>query len=466
MLEQLSDKRKSGLRTLLIVVVAVGLFVALTVWAGIPTHVPAGLFVFGAGIFFLSTLLFGLAFWYLMVKPLPTGQEVMEYMPLPAAYRRLIAALAAISGINIVIGGFWDEMWHRAYGLPFGKDLLWRPHLLIYSGFLLISLLAGVALFLLLRRGSGTLQRRFRAQPVLGLLTLVGGYLIFAIPADPVWHTVYGEDITAWSLPHLILTISFAMIMFLAAAIQLTTVREKKWTEPLKIGASQGLVILVFAFMLIVLLQVLTTEWDVLSVVETVRKTAFWQRPVWLLPAIIASVATFVGIMANHTLRTYGASTMMASLAYIIRAALVTFLGVKHMTAGGWIVALAPALALDLLYAFSIFYRKSPPGWLAGGLGAGLGMVVLGLPLMNRLYLYPTVDSSNLVGMLLAVLVSSLGGAWLGRRVGDYLSTANKQLETAAEGKRLLKLNWIPGVAFISVIVFIVVFMATATPPA
>lgn len=466
MLARLSDRRKSVLRTLLIGIIVAVLFVALSVWAGIPTHVPAGLFVLGAGIFFISTLAFGLAFWYLMVKPLPAGQEVVKYIPLPAAYRRLIAALAAISGINIVIGGFWDEMWHRAYGLPFGKDLLWRPHLLIYSGFLSISLLAVLALFLLLRRGSGSLQKRFRAQPVLGLLTLVGGFLIFAIPADPVWHTVYGEDITAWSLPHLILTISFAMIMFLAAAIQLTTVGEKKWTEPLKIGASQGLVILVFAFMLIVILQVMTTEWDVLSVVETVRKTAFWQRPVWLLPAVIASVATFVGVMANHTLRTYGASTMVASLAYLIRAALVTFLGVSHMTAGGWVVALAPALVLDLVYAVSIIYRKSLPGWLAGGLAAALGMIVLGLPLMNQLYLYPTADSSNLVSMAVAVLVSSLGGAWLGRSVGDYLATANKQLETAAEGKKLLKLNWIPSVAFISVIVFIVVFMATATPPA
>ena len=112
-------------------------------------------------------------------------------------------------------------MWHRSFGLPFGEDLLWRPHLLLYFGFLSVSALAGVALLILLRGSSDlqsrpSLQQRFRAQPVLGLLTLVGGFLIFAIPADPVWHTLYGEDITAWSLPHLILTISFAMIMFLA----------------------------------------------------------------------------------------------------------------------------------------------------------------------------------------------------------------------------------------------------------
>jgi hypothetical protein len=453
------------LQTLAIGIIAIVLFVAVSVWAGIPAHVPPGLFALGAGIFLISIILFGLAFWHLMVRPLPAGQAAQETMPIPAAYRKLIAALAAISGINIVIGGFWDEMWHRAFGLPFGEDLLWRPHMLLYFGFLSISALAGVALMVLLRRGSGSLQQRFRAQPVLGLLALVGGFLIFAIPSDPVWHMVYGEDITAWSLPHLILTISFAMIMFLAAAIQLTTVREKKWAGPLKIGASELLVVLVFAFMLTVLLQVLTTEWDVLSKVESGRGDAFWQRPVWLLPAVIAAVAAFTSAMSNQALRTYGAATLVAGSAFVVRFGLVTFLGVRQMTAGGWIVALAPALGVDLIYAFSMIYRKRPVNWLGGGLGAALGMALLGLPLINQLYVYPTIDTANLVGMLLAVLVASLGGAWMGQAVGDYLAAANKQLEAVEESKKLRLLGWIPGAAFIGVMVFIIFFMATAKQP-
>src|SRR5512139_858873 len=86
----------TALRFLAVGIIVVLLFAALSVWAGIPSHVPPGLFALGAGFFFTSILLFGLAFWHLMVRPLPGGQAAQETLPFPAAYRKLIAALAAI----------------------------------------------------------------------------------------------------------------------------------------------------------------------------------------------------------------------------------------------------------------------------------------------------------------------------------------------------------------------------------
>jgi hypothetical protein len=120
---------------------------------------------------------------------------------------------------------------------------------------------------------------------------------------------------------------------------------------------------------------------------------------------------------------------------------------------------------MDLVYALSMLRTKHPPAWQAAGLGAALGMSALGLPLVNLLYVYPSVESSNLPGMLVAVLVSCLGGTWLGRLAGEYLAKANKQGETTEDAQRLRQLQWIPGVALILVIAFIIFFMATATPP-
>ena len=56
----------------------------------------------------------------------PNGGVVVTASPFGANHPAVIAALAAISGINIVIGGFWDEMWHRSFGLPFGDIPLQR----------------------------------------------------------------------------------------------------------------------------------------------------------------------------------------------------------------------------------------------------------------------------------------------------------------------------------------------------
>ena len=54
---------------------------------------------------------------------------------------------------------------------------------------------------------------------MVGLLILNAAFLLYALPADPVWHLIFGEDITAWSVPHLILLISFVLTQLLAHGV-------------------------------------------------------------------------------------------------------------------------------------------------------------------------------------------------------------------------------------------------------
>src|SRR5919108_4209496 len=82
----------------------------------------------------------GLLAWWLLASPLPPGRRPVG----PAApservlrVRRLMAAVVLLSGVLLRVGAPWDELWHRLYGVPFGEDLLWPPHLLLYASFAL-----------------------------------------------------------------------------------------------------------------------------------------------------------------------------------------------------------------------------------------------------------------------------------------------------------------------------------------
>lgn len=435
-------------------------FLLLTYWGGLPPANQRLIFVIGVLVLIASLGLFGWLFWHLMLRPLPAGQSAAKGTTLPAAYRQILALLITIGGLNVVVGGFWDEVWHRSYGIPFGEDLLWRPHLMLYLGFGIVSLLAFAGLYIILKHGRGTLQQRFRADPVVGLLVLVGGFMIYALPVDPLWHIIYGEDISAWSIPHLVLFTSFTLIMLLASAIQLTTMSPQKWGARVRLGFNELLIGLTLAFALNITLQVMTTEWDVIQALPAVRDSSFWARPEWLLPAIISGLATLFGVISLHTLRVPGVALITGLLALATRAALVQAFGQVGISANVWLVALAPLAALDITTAWRTTRAAHPLPWWGSGLAAWVGMG-LGLWLIDRLMVYPEVTSGALPAMLIASLTTSLGGAWLGSRLGDYLATANKNVEaTPYTWARL-----VPPLAGLGVLVFIVLFIVTATPP-
>lgn len=427
--------------------VVLAFFIVFGFWSGVPAGERALPFWIGVAVLFVMLSAFSLTAWHLMVRPLPAGQTVLV-QPIRVTFRQALALLLSVGQYGFIVGAFWDEVWHRQYGIPFGDDFFWRPHLLMYFGIAVTVLLAFAGLYTLIRGGQGTFQQRFRANPVIGLLVLAGGFLLYVLPADPIWHAIYGEDLTAWSIPHLLLLVSLVSILLLVTAIHMTALSRREWGTPGQLRLSAALPLLMFAAISLIWNQFFITEWD--SGVRFVLA-----RPEWLLPVLIASGAAFIGVMANHTLRVFGAATISGILALALRFALIQLFDAENiMQVNSWVLALPSLVLVDLWY---VFHRGA---WIGAGVAAALGMWLAVMAVFNRFFpLYPI---TNLPVAFVMLMVASLGMSRLGAAFGDYLAEGNQQIEEAPAGTRLPLVSL--GVAAATV-VFIVFFVTTATPP-
>lgn len=449
---------------------------SLVRWAGLPSQ-RLPLFLVGVASIFAMLAALGFLAWYLLLRRRSTP-EAAAHPLLGVAQRQGLAAVLTISGIMIVIGAFWDEVWHRSYGVPFGEDLLWRPHLLLYIGMLLVSLAAAYGLVVLWRGGRGNLRQRFRADPHLGWLVLLGAFFVYAIPADPAWHQLYGADITAWSVPHLILMSAFAAIMVLAVALQYSLEVERPWRGVHRIGPLDLLVGVATAFALKLGLQLLTTEWDGITAIVQESANPFWQRPEWLLPVLIVGLAGFFGTLAVHASRLIGMATLIGLAALTVRWLLVGFFGRPGITADAWLLALPPLIALDLWFAAKSFTagrlaarRRSlgtQPVVFGSAVAATLGMALGSLPLLDMLYLYPRVTVATMLPMLAFGFLTALWSCWLGTRVGAALgpgAAVAPLRQAAAQRQEAVRVASGAGIAVLVTAGFIGWFIASASPP-
>jgi hypothetical protein len=442
-------KTPAGQRTkgLLVAGAVLAFFILFGFWSGVPTGERALPFWIGIIVLLIILVAFSGAAWHLLFRPLPKGQGVRD-LPIKATYRQLMALLLGVGGFGIVVGTFWDEVWHRQYGIPFGDDFFWRPHLLMYFGFLAAIGLAFAGLYLITRQGQGTFQQRFRANPVIGLLILVGGFLMYVLPADPIWHGIYGEDLTAWSIPHLLVVSSFVLILLLATAIHMTTQPRREWGTLRQFRLADLLPLLMFATISLIWNQFFMVEWDSAAMFVL-------ERPEWLLPVLIVGGAVFIGVMANHTLRMVGAATLSGLLGLAIRFGLIQLFGVQYMMfVNAWLLALPLMILIDFWYA----YRRG--SWIGVGIVAGLGMSVLLLTIFRQFYaLFPI---ANLPVTLIVLLIGSFSLSWLGKTIGDYLAEGNKDAEEVTQPSRipLVSVGAVGAVA-----AFIIFFVTTASPP-
>ncbi|MGH2354395.1 MAG: hypothetical protein ACRDJN_22540, partial [Chloroflexota bacterium] len=340
---------------MLVIAGALLLLLSLVRWGGLPEVTPR--LVAGIGLLMAMLATFGLLLWWLYLSPVPADVDLQQESGVAsltrhrpeirgsqgvhtATFRQFVGALATISGLLFVVGGAWDEVWHRRFG-SFGNDFLWAPHLLLYGSLGLIACFAGAGLALVLRpqrrrRGAGQadgvqrggvgLRQRFRAEPAIGWLALVSGYLVLSVPSDLLWHLLYGIDLTAWSLPHLMLAGGFTLVMLAAVAVQLSRAAPHPWQGMHRMtwaDVPEALALLPLAWAMVVLLQLGTTEWDGISVILGPEAGAFWQRPEWLYPVVVVTIAIFAGAVALHALRRAGAATVLGLLVLGARLAVL-----------------------------------------------------------------------------------------------------------------------------------------------
>ena len=325
------------------------IFAAFSVWGGIPAGDQAGAFWAQVAILFLVVCAFALLLWHLMIRPLAPNLRQPKIDTLPVRLRQGIAVVHAGGALAMIVGGVWDEIWHRQYAIPFGEDFFWPPHLLMYFGFLTMIGIGFWAMRYLTRRLKGNYQQRFRSNPIIGVYILSAAFMLYALASDPFWHWTFGEDLSAWSIPHLILLLSFVASLCIAAFVHKSTIPLDNWRSVFRLKYADALPLLVFACCLLIWLQLMLSDWDAtLTGIQPEWLGLF--RPTWLLAANLVAGATFAGVIISRLLRSAGAATVAGILALVIRYGLIQLFATDLLQYTGWVAALLPLLAIDLWF--------------------------------------------------------------------------------------------------------------------
>lgn len=441
------------------------IFGLMSYWSGLPTAVSLPFFLAGTAIFLAIFLAFALLTWHLLIRPLPHDFATSQPNPLTARQQAAIALLFGLAILMIQIGGIWDEAWHRQYGVAFGDDLFWRPHQLIYAGFATYVAFGVWGLYQLVTRSRGTLQQRFRANPLLGGVVLLGGFLLYALPADPIWHLVYGEDITAWSMPHLVLLFNMMVTLFLAIGFFSTLLPVTRW-RIFRFDSFSLFTVLVSGVGLMGVLQILTTEWDALFTGGVPpAQLPFWNRPDWMLPILIIVVSSALGTFAVRVTRMVGAATLMTLVTLVTRLGMIELLQIELLRLYPLYLMLGPILLLDVWYGLQVVRYGRPrfSGWL-DGLVVFIGGWLFTLPLIGQFYTYPVVNGrllllTLLIGLPLSVTASVMGQS--GTRIIRRLPAARSEHPTSQH-------PWLwrfASLVFLGVVAFLLLFILTAESP-
>lgn len=440
---------------------------AATYWGGAAT--PGPLLYAGVALLVGVIVAFAVLTWWLFFSALPARRSRPYEARSTPLLRQTLTVLVAVCGGLFAVGGFWDELWHRQYGVPFGEDFWWRPHQLIYGSLALGALFALGGLWFVLR-GGGDLRRRFRAEPGIALLALVSAYLMFSVPIDPLWHEIYGVDITAWSLPHIMLALGFLLVMLVAVGLQLSLVKPGGWRGLRGMTLQEALALLPIAWGYLIFTQIATAEWEGLRTIgRDMGVQGFWSRPEWLYPVVIIMVGVFIGAFSLHALRRVGMATLLGALV----------LGLRLLMIGAWdgaavglsaqshLLTALLLVAMDVVYALRLRRVEDAAAPLFASLGAAAAMFTLGFLFISQTMVYPRITSETVPGMVVFGIGMALAAGSAGAAMGGWVGGLNRDAALeAAEAGRATRQALRTGLALlIAVVSFVVWFALTAEPP-
>lgn len=370
---------------------------------------------------------FGLLAGWLFLSHLPQPVELATPTERALWVRRLMAAVVLLSSLLLRIGAPWDELWHRLYGVPFGEDLLWPPHLFIYTSFVTTALLVAYG-FSVAVRGEGSLRERVRREPLLALLGLFSAYTVAFIPVDLIWHAAIGPDLLAESPPHVFGALAGLGVPLAGVALALSTVARPAWRSLAdRPGAVDIVALGILALLSLSWLQLFTTGWE-------------WPgdivpgRPGWIYPVIVLVIGTVFAHLALYSTRRIGSATAIALVALAIHALTVAAYRL-YMPPGPIIAAhlllLPPAVALDAWYAAYLrneartgyASRRRQMTHLGGAMLYSAVFFAIAIPYIAGVMIVPALDLATVmvsvaVGLPAALIVSRASmhvGTWLGK---------------------------------------------------
>jgi hypothetical protein len=442
----------------------VGILAALTLMAGLPQGDGMVWFIFGAIVLILFLAGLGTAVWHLLVRPLPENLKVpTKTQLLTTRARHVIALFLTLGTFSVGIAGVWDEIWHSKYGIPFGEDFFWRPHIMLYFSFGTLIVTALWSWWQIMNKGKGTLQQRFHIEPLMGVNFFIGAFTVFALGADPLWHRLYGRDLAPWSLPHMLILMLILMMGLLTISYHKSLLPLREWQFKPKVTGRDVLIAFALVGVLLTWTLIFTIQWYGAASGSENQILQIARYPDWLFSVFITFLATFFGVTALHATRQIGIATLLGVLTLAARFLLDNgFSGVRVGTQAMWIM-LPIMLALDLWYAFSVYRTKNPPVFWTAAIAAAIGYGTIGLVLQANLLPYPVISMGNIPGMIIAGGLSAAVGVWLGQMLGSMNRYGHEVVEGESGSQTAgLTTRWMY-IAFAAATIFWVV---TATPPA
>ncbi len=429
--------------------------------------------LFLQGLTFTTFVIGVLAFlgWWLYLSPMKqTGRRVQASGNMAvASSAKLSFTLALLIGIGSLLnafGGYWDLSEHLITGIvPGGEDFLWPPHLMVYAGFLLAFVVAVSGLVAIaipnLRQGIKDPRRWVRRDPYVGAVVLMAGYGLLSIPGDAIWHELYGIDLTAWSPPHVFLTISAVSLTVFAAGLfqksasrmsvrpQDSSTRESNGSDDpknVRVNAAKKLGefassvdwlsfvrLFYMANALLLLVFIGVVEWEVDSINSLVAK-----RPIWLYPTIIGVSSFFLSVVARRLVPGPWTATIVALFYFGLRVAVSAFADVMsgappRMT----LVFILGAILLDLTCQWMERFGFRAGDWQVRLASAGAFMVGYTLVAQPTIefYLLQFLPSFTIPDHLLTALFTFLVSAAIypvPLAIGGWLSRSASGEEPAA----------------------------------
>ena len=454
----LTNNTQSRLGWIIAALAGALIFAAFVNWGGIPTDNRAGIFWLQMVLFFVLVCAFLGLFWHLLLRPLAPRLRQPEVETLSVTLRQRIALVLAGGNMALFLGAFWDELWHRNYGIPFGEDFFWRPHLLMYFGFG-TSVVAGFwALYYLNRRLRGNFQQRFRSNTVIGLLTANALFMLYALASDPFWHWTFGQDLSAWSIPHLILLTSVTLSSLVAVFTHTSTLRPGKWRTVKQITFSDAVPLLLLSAIMMLWLQIMLIDWDQTLMGIDVAGFGLY-RPEWLLAANLLAGTTLLGVVSTRVVRMAGGATALGLLALAARLVLIEVFATDLLQHAAWIAALLPLFAIDLWAWYCVAVRDSEPEWRGTAAAVIIAMIPNAFVIRG---LYPL--EADHLAFALAVVITGVGMSWLSHQVAAAMQRNRVKLSETKQQGAMISPQFSLAVlgAFL---LFVVFFVATASPP-
>jgi len=219
-----------------------------------------------------------------------------------------------------------------------------------------------------------------------------------------------------------------------------------------------------------VLFQFGTTEWE--NIGTNIDPTySFFQRPEWLYPVVLISMSLFIGMAALHLTKRVGSATLVFVMALLLRLVLMNVFNaaVADMSYKADLLTIAPVIALDLWYAYRLRsgHIDEPSTPFGGSLVLALATFVITLPLIGQMMNYPRLYPTVVIGMVVFGLLMAVAAGWAGSHVGAWLRTLGQPAEeqSVAPAIGTQRIFWIGAGALVAVLVFMAVFISTATPP-